>query len=382
MAKQKKGPPPTLASIDLEKIRTAIQSTGFNLEYQVSEQFRKAGWSVINNKYYVDDIASSVREIDLIAYKAIKVGNVHVYTSLIVSCKKSDSHIWALLSKPLRLNDPNIDWHPQHAWSNHPPIDHMLAKTDWVTKYVAACKKDNIYDSVISPNRHVFAFQEINKTSYACQNDANIFNSISSLMKAQGYEIGALKVRKRSPVVYIFGLISVVDAPLVRIDYEATGTTVASIIDDDRYIGSYIINQKEITARIHFVTAKAFPKLIAEYDKLHVCNGSVVSELVKDFYQDVLLNEDRAALFDEDFSRSISFRLNWILSKAKGPYKSREYKARQMKQSRHVEVYGPDYREEIEILNASTEVKTVVEKALEKIYLYKGTWSFETDIPF
>jgi hypothetical protein len=41
---------------DVEKVREAIGTTGFNLEFQVSEQFRKAGWGVINNKYYVDDL--------------------------------------------------------------------------------------------------------------------------------------------------------------------------------------------------------------------------------------------------------------------------------------------------------------------------------------
>lgn len=368
--------------LDLDRVRAAIESTGFNLEYQVSEQFRKAGWSVINNKYYVDDIAHSVREIDLIAYKAEKVGKVHVYTSLVVSCKKSDSNLWALLSKPLRLNDPNIDWHPQHAWSNHPQIDHMLTKTDWVSHYISKCKERGVYETVISPNRHVFAFQEIHKVNYTCQNDSSIFNSISSLMKAQGYEIGALKVRKRSPVVYVFGLVSVIDAPLVRIDYAVPGATAAELIDDDRYIGSYIINQKEVTARIHFVTAQALSKLIAEYDKLHTCNGAVVADLVERFYQDVLLDDERASILDADFNRSVSYRLNLILSKAHGPYKSREYKARKTRPSGTVEVYGADDRSEVAILNSSSEAKQQVAQALAKVYQYEGSWSFESEIPF
>jgi hypothetical protein len=374
--------PPSPHALDLERVRAAVQSTGFNLEYQVSEQFRKAGWSVINNKYYIDDIAHSVREIDLIAYKAEKVGPVHVYTTLIVSCKKSDTNVWALLSKPLRLNDPNIDWHPQHAWSNYPQIDHMLTKTDWVSKYILTCRKDGIYSTVVSPNRHVFAFQEINKSSYTCQNDANIFNSVSSLMKAQGYELGALKVRKRSPVVYMFSLMSVVDAPLVRIDYTAQGAATAELIDDDRYIGSYIINQKEIAARIHFVTAVALPKLIAEYDKLHACNGSATADLIEDFYNDVLLDDDRASVLDSDFNRAISYKLNRILSEAEGPYKSRQYKARKSSPSGPVEVYGADYLSEASILNAASDAKIEVTKALEKVYQYQGPWSFESEIPF
>jgi hypothetical protein len=114
---------------DPDKVREAILTTGFNLEFQVSEQFRKAGWGVINNKYYVDDAEGSVREIDLVAYRAETVGEVDVYTTLIVSCKKADENAWALLSKDLRLKDPNIDWHPQHVWANESKLNHMLTKT-------------------------------------------------------------------------------------------------------------------------------------------------------------------------------------------------------------------------------------------------------------
>lgn len=384
MAKQKNSTPSTLTPpLDLMKVKEAIHSTGFNLEYQVSEHFRKANWSVINNKYYVDDTANSVREIDLIAYKVHKLGKLPVYTTLIVSCKKNEACVWALLSKKLRLNDPNTDWHPQHAWSNHPQLDYMFTKTDWVTKYIEACKKHSVYDTLISPERHVFAFQEIDKVTYKCRNDTNIFNSISSLMKAQGYEIGALNVRKREPAVYVFGLITVVDTELVRIDYGADGSTTAELINDDRYIGSYIINQKEITARIHFVTAQAFPSLISEYDKLFACNCKVVADLAEAFYQDLLSDGDRAEIVDPMFSRALQYPLNFIiLSRTQGTYKSRDYKARRPRPAASVEVYGAKDIEEVKILNSSAEAKQAVTEALQKYYHYQGPWTFESEIPF
>ena len=55
--------------MDLSKFEESIIKTGFDLEYQVSEILRKNKWTVINNKYYVDDVQQTVREIDLIAYK-------------------------------------------------------------------------------------------------------------------------------------------------------------------------------------------------------------------------------------------------------------------------------------------------------------------------
>lgn len=383
MSKKAQSPIPHTTPVDPEKVREAIRSTGFNLEFQVSEQFRKAGWGVINNKYYVDDTQGSVREIDLVAYKVEKVGQVSVYTTLIVSCKKSEERVWALLSKELRRNDPNIDWHPQHVWSNEPKLNYMLTKTNWVPAYIDACKRLAVYDELISPDRHIFAFQEVSKGAYACQNDTSIFGSISSLMKAQGYEIGALRVRKPSdrPSVYLFGLISVVDTEIIRIDYSPDGSTRAKPIDDDRYIGSYIINQKEMTARIHFVTAKAFAKILPKYNELHECNAATVADLLEKFYVGLLEDDERAALVDEGFHDEVFLVLNRSISKVTNKWNSGKYKARKGLHAPCVEVYGAS-GSDVEILNASEEAKRIVSKALELHYQYQGPWKFDEEIPF
>ncbi len=91
------------------KYAEGIRKTGFVLEYKVANTLRKAGWTVISNKYYEDDFEGSVREIDLVAYKASKIQQIDVYTTLLISCKKSDSDIWALLSRDINLKDPNSD---------------------------------------------------------------------------------------------------------------------------------------------------------------------------------------------------------------------------------------------------------------------------------
>ncbi len=46
-----------------------LEKTGFGLEYTVSSILENDGWTVINNKYYIDDVQGSAREIDIIAYK-------------------------------------------------------------------------------------------------------------------------------------------------------------------------------------------------------------------------------------------------------------------------------------------------------------------------
>ncbi len=66
----------------------AIYRTGFVLENRVAQLLKSAGWTVISNKYYEDDHSSTVREVDLIAYKVSHIQHFDVYTTLIISCKK------------------------------------------------------------------------------------------------------------------------------------------------------------------------------------------------------------------------------------------------------------------------------------------------------
>ena len=80
---------------------TEIRKTGFVLENQIALILKSAGWTVISNKYYIDDSEESVREIDLIAYKAKRIQHFDVYTTLIISCKKSGDNAWALLAREL-----------------------------------------------------------------------------------------------------------------------------------------------------------------------------------------------------------------------------------------------------------------------------------------
>jgi hypothetical protein len=92
-----------------------IRKTGFVLENRVAQELKANGWTVISNKYYVDDSEETVREIDLVAYKSTRVQRFDVYTTLIISCKKSDSNAWALLARDINLKDPNSDFWPLHA---------------------------------------------------------------------------------------------------------------------------------------------------------------------------------------------------------------------------------------------------------------------------
>lgn len=56
----------------------------------------------------------------LLAYKVAKAQEINIYTVLVVSCKKSDSDAWALMTRDVNIKDPNADWHALHIVGSLP----------------------------------------------------------------------------------------------------------------------------------------------------------------------------------------------------------------------------------------------------------------------
>ena len=77
--------------VDPDKIVAGIAKSGFVLEHKVSDLLRAHKWSVINDKYYLDDVQESAREIDLVAYKISRRSDFLVYTALILSCNRGET---------------------------------------------------------------------------------------------------------------------------------------------------------------------------------------------------------------------------------------------------------------------------------------------------
>ena len=184
--------------MELDKLSEGICKTGFVLENRIATNLKQTGWTVISNKYYEDDFTSSVREIDLLAYKVSKVKQFDVYTTLLISCKKNESNAWALLARDINLKDPNSDWWPLHAWSNDKALQYQLAQAGCGKTYHDELTELGVTDALSIPAVEVFAFQEMNCESGLPKNDTNIFNAVTSLMKAQAYELSALPQEKRS----------------------------------------------------------------------------------------------------------------------------------------------------------------------------------------
>jgi len=373
--------------MDLNKFEQGIKETGFDLEYQASDVLKNHGWSVINNKYYIDDVQGSVREVDLIAYKIRIVEDVYVYTVLIVSCKKSNENIWGLLSKDKNLKDPNINWHPIVIWSNDKIVTFMLKSSDWEKDYIYQSKSAQIYSSLLEPRYHLFAFQEMSKKSGKPQNDKNIFSSISSLMKAQGYEIESLNKRKRQKCFYNFNLISLVDSELIRLFFNEFGVK-AEEIKEDKYIGSYIINQKEVSARIHFVRMTVFNDIVSQYDSLHEHNVKYFKRIYDKYFDKVLEDDKKVELFSELFIKDILYEINRLLRRNSKSRKSAEdmyllWNSKNNLLNIFINDTNDGLEEEISLLNNSPEVNKKVEDSLLKYFRCKKPFLFVKDvIPF
>ncbi len=369
--------------MDIRKFESQICKTGFALEAQIAQELKAQGWTVISNKYYVDDFEENVREIDLVAYQVTKVQHLDVYTTLIVSCKKSESNTWALLARDINLKDPNSDWWPLHAWSNDKALQHQLNETGKARKYHEDIATMGVTEALAIPEVEVFAFQEMDRKSGSPQNDKPIFMSVTSLMKAQAYELSALPQRKKTPSVYQFNLLSVVEADLVRLKFSGKEIK-ASPIDTEHYIARYIVKKRESFSRIRFVRADIFSKSLADYGRLHVANCKWFGTAFDSFYDNIVTDWNRVRVLIDDFRREVTWWLNWrIEHELKKPVDLTMLSLDWRKASDSLAVTLPTDNDVLAFLNGDDEARRRTASALKKIFRYSGPFSFdEDDIPF
>ncbi len=372
--------------ISTDPFAQSIQKTGFVLEFKVSETLREHGWTVINNKYYIDDASESVREIDLVAYRAKRVRGFYVYTALIVSCKKNEKNAWVLLAKDSNPADPNITWTPLHVWSNDRALSYMLAQDDWPSQYLKHTEKGDCGSLVSVPDRQIFAYQEMNRGSGNPQNDRNIFNSVTSLMKAQAYELNALPERKQDAVVYQFNLLSIIDAEVVRLDFRGDVIN-SSIINEGTYVANYIIDKQQTFARIHFIKADSFSGVLDLYDALHTSNAIHFKNQYDSFYSDAIKNHGKQRVFIGDLKKALRWSIWQALSRGdRGPFGSFEIDDLWFywDEDQGGLCVGLDLSSEaVDALNVNAGVRSKLAQELKRLYLYDGESSFIVDdIPF
>jgi hypothetical protein len=370
--------------MDAQKFKDGIKKTGFFLEYRIGEVLRQQGWSVISNRYYVDDQSETVREIDLVAYRTRVVQDFTVYTVLLVSCKKTEKNIWAMLARDINPNDPNMDLRPVHLWTNKPVIHYMITQSSWREAYFKHAAAQGVTTALAIPDVEVYAFQEMNKISGAVQNDKPIFSSVTSLMKAQAYELSCLPSRRKDEAVYQFNLLSVVDADLVRMHLKSNDEVEASEVDSENYIADYIINKERTAARIHFVRASAFTEVLQDYLALHDVNCRFFSRLCSQFYADVLKDRRKIAIFKDQFWKRLQWPLSFAINRQTSEREDFEPVYLSWCEKDELLKIEVNLQEEtIASLNQNAYLLRATTKLLRELYRYEGRFQFAVyDIPF
>lgn len=369
------------------KIETEISKTGYVLEHKIAQTLKSNGWTVISGKYYVDEIEDAPREMDLIAYRVSRLDKeeIDLYTALIISCKKSDENAWALLARDANLNDPNTDYWPLHAWTNDPAINYQLSRPKKAKDYHKGMHALGAGDATADPDVEVFAFQEMNKISGAPKNDKAIFSAITSLVKAQAYEISSLPNRKKNKSIYQFNLISVVETELYRLMFAKQGEEIkSSKIDSEFYIARYIVSKRESFSRIRFLTAKAFTDALAGYSQLHSANAKWFSREMANFYKDIIKDQNRIKVLENKFYAKIKIpvklRIQEQFRNLSNFFEEPILSWNEEKGLLDISYFVPD---EVEAwMNNSPEINSTVRNALQSVYQYTGPFRFADSIPF
>jgi hypothetical protein len=370
-------------SMDVRQFEAQVRKTGFVLENQIAQALKAAGWTAISNRYYIDDTEEAVREIDLVAYQASKVQHFDVYTTLVISCKKSENNAWALLARDINLSDPNSDWWPLHAWSNDTALQYQLSDPGTPRRYHDQVVQLGVTEALSTPAVDVFAFQEMSVSSGAPQNDRSIFAAITSLMKAQAYEIASLPQRKTTPAVYQFNLISVVDAPLVRLMFQGDEITCASM-QAEHYIARYIVRKKETFSRIRFIHVDAFAGALADYGHLHEANCNWFASECDSFYSNALKDPKKCSVLLDDFRREVGWHVRWHLVRL-GLDKPEMFGLSLCwdDEKGQLAILIACGAAAIQSLNEDARVTERVAAALKRFYRYTGVFRFEdVEIPF
>lgn len=367
-------------------ISSEISKTGFVLEHEIAQALKSNGWTVISGKYYVDDNEETPREMDLLAYRVTRFDNdeVELYTTLVISCKKSDENAWALLARDINLKDPNTDYWPLHAWSNDLALTYQLAQPGKAKAYHTGVKALGVNDAVADPQVEVFAFQEMSKSSGAPKNDKAIFSAMTSLVKAQAYELSALPARKKVKAVYQFNLISVVGSEMYRLMFAAKGEGITSTqLDSEQYIARYIVAKRESFSRIRFLTSSSFASALDDYGRLHTANVRWFAAEHATFFTDLVKNRTRVNILLKKFHDQLRPRVKWYVEK--------QFKVPKFDEAPLVDwsvedsVLNIGYFESDEILeymNMSPEIRAIVSGALKSVFRYTGPFKFALDIPF
>ncbi len=296
-----------------DRLEAEISKSGFILEYQVGEAFSNNGWTVVSNKYYIDDISRVPREIDLLVSKSTHIGEVEIVTNILISCKKSEERDWVFLSKLTKTKFETLEIFYHKRISNQ-KIKHIYDKQNIDYHVLTGLEQHGISKHFISLEYEITAFQEVLKKNQKLQNQTNIYRSIESLIKAQAYELGKLDEPKSSGPISYFYLLNVTDTNMYLGTFSEGGRLSFEEKESINYKNHYIVNGDEGEFNISFITPGRLDKSIQYYNKLHESKAQIVFKEVDAFYFKLLIDSNARSEFNKiinnDFQKVIEFYLD------------------------------------------------------------------------
>lgn len=368
--------------MDFEKIKEEIKKTGFVLENKVAKILEEHNWSVITNRYYLDDIKDIDREIDILAYKVREINNTLFYTTLIISCKKSSDEIWTFLTKELKEQNPNVKSLPIHNWTNQKDIQYMLTHQN-IEDRIRNSKKEFL-DLVYTIPRQVFAFQQLKVGTYKPQNDKDIYNSIITSIKALEFERSSLRSRKKESAFYNFNLLSIFDGKMVELFFSDPDAPDSEEINNIKYLNRHIVNKQDDFYRVHFVNFTSFKDVIHKYEELHEFNVEFYAALSTEFFKNIFEYKGAAKALLKDFETEVLWYIKYGI-KSVSNAESLDIEALRIEDMKlgkdilYISLIGlkiPTEEEKLayEFINSDSTIKQYIKEKLKAIYHYEGDY--------
>lgn len=382
-----------------KKIESAVSQSGFPLEHYIGNVLRKHDWRIISNRYYIDDLKNVEREIDILAYKTYTDEDemIQYYTSLIVSCKKSDKYTWCFLTRKSDTMDCNVDWTPLHFYTSDVRLKYMTEKhRDFlINKYKTHNAIKNLYDFPES----VFAYQQLAvventrhgrmQGDYYIDGNDDIYNSIITSIKALETEKRSRTENtnnKRYKKYYMFHLVSIFDGAMVKDCFDDNGNQQIEPIQEIKYLNRHIVNKVDNFYIVNFTTKENFEYRLKLWDYFHSYNSLLLTKVVSEFYKDIFSEKDKADILWNNFKELTLWRIGYFLRKFNKtiPVDNLDISYSYCNDKLELELATNHYLDEsiIDRLNNETELIGFIQKNLLEIYRYKGVFCFSNGLPF
>jgi hypothetical protein len=295
-----------------EQIR---DKTGFILEHEVATILERNGWHVIHNRFYLDDKQDIQREMDLLVYKYDEREGINIFTTLIVSCKKSAFKDWIFLTRDAHATKNNMDLSPFTFWTNSDILNFQLKDNKFSDLKVTDATKLAYLNSKFEYEKTVFAFREYDnkQASNKLANDTGIYDSIITLIKSQAYELDSLPLRKKDQLYYYnINLLTVADIKRF-IEIECQGDDlIEKNIERINYVNRFLVNRREYNSRVVFTKFTAIDQVILDFNLLHELNCEIVATGIPRFYDADLKESSKARkIITDEFAEDLTHDLLW-----------------------------------------------------------------------